>query len=242
MRDRLPAERILSHDVIESGLVTTGAVCDAIVGESLPKTHVAYSVRQRRWIRGDWQNIPFIFGKKGKWPRVSHFGRAIIVQNVVCSLVPAALVVLLAVVAVSDVKKCAWILLLSTFPTLVNIALRCMRGRDSSYKKMAGAAYMLGDLLRGSVMRVMVTFHEAVANLDAITRSLIRFITNKHLMEWESSFSAEQSVGNGLRHTSIKAVAICGALLMLWISMFPLKRSIPLLVLSALWTMGSFLA
>ncbi|MDP4153183.1 MAG: hypothetical protein Q8865_07090, partial [Bacillota bacterium] len=61
----LPEGRILSHDIIEGCCVRTGIAGDIELTDSFPSTPSAYFDRNHRWIRGDIQNLAFIF-KKGK--------------------------------------------------------------------------------------------------------------------------------------------------------------------------------
>eukprot|EP01038_Epipyxis_sp_PR26KG_P000473 gene473-667_t len=52
---------VLSHDLLEGALARTALVTDVQFVEDFP---VLYSVdvsRQHRWVRGDWQLLPFIF-------------------------------------------------------------------------------------------------------------------------------------------------------------------------------------
>lgn len=59
----LPDETILSHDIIESGYLRAGFVPEIRITEGFPKTVMSYYKRLHRWVRGDWQNIRFVFGK-----------------------------------------------------------------------------------------------------------------------------------------------------------------------------------
>ena len=58
---RLPEGRILSHDALEGALLRGGYMSDAAFSDAFPDTPLAYFKRQHRWIRGDWQNAPWIF-------------------------------------------------------------------------------------------------------------------------------------------------------------------------------------
>lgn len=58
----LPEETVLSHDSVEGGYLRAGYVSDIRVFESFPQTTDSFYRRLHRWVRGDWQNIIFIFG------------------------------------------------------------------------------------------------------------------------------------------------------------------------------------
>ena len=58
--DRLPEGRILSHDALEGAYLHGGYMGDVEFCDSFPTRPLAYYKRQHRWIRGDWQNGPWI--------------------------------------------------------------------------------------------------------------------------------------------------------------------------------------
>ena len=67
---RLPEQLILSHDLIEGAHVRVGLASDIELLDDFPADYIAYSGRQHRWIRGDWQIarwcLPKIPGPDGK--------------------------------------------------------------------------------------------------------------------------------------------------------------------------------
>uniref|UniRef100_UPI003FEE995C hypothetical protein n=1 Tax=Candidatus Fimivicinus sp. TaxID=3056640 RepID=UPI003FEE995C len=59
-------ECVLSHDILEGGFLRAGFVSDVQVADGFPGREGAFLDRMHRWVRGDWQNLPFLFkGKKG---------------------------------------------------------------------------------------------------------------------------------------------------------------------------------
>jgi hypothetical protein len=60
---RFPAETLLSHDLIEGAHVGVASASGIELFENLPEDYPAYSRRQHRWIRGDWQISPWIWRK-----------------------------------------------------------------------------------------------------------------------------------------------------------------------------------
>jgi cyclic beta-1,2-glucan synthetase len=55
MHERMPENRILSHDLLEGCYVRAGLLSDVQLYESYPAHYCADVNRRRRWIRGDWQ-------------------------------------------------------------------------------------------------------------------------------------------------------------------------------------------
>ncbi len=96
LRGRIPAETLLSHDLIEGGYARCAFLSDVELTDGFPAGVLSYFQRQHRWIRGDWQTLPWLF------PRVKdETGRRVrnpltpltkwkILDNLSRSLTPAA--------------------------------------------------------------------------------------------------------------------------------------------------------
>ena len=59
---KLPTDKILSHDILEGGILTTGKSKISAL-EDAPQNFCADLERKSRWTRGDLQNLPFAFSK-----------------------------------------------------------------------------------------------------------------------------------------------------------------------------------
>ncbi|HEY6859024.1 MAG TPA: glycosyl transferase, partial [Pseudolabrys sp.] len=57
LKGRFPANRILSHDLLEGCYARAGLLSDAELYEEFPARYSADVARRRRWIRGDWQLV-----------------------------------------------------------------------------------------------------------------------------------------------------------------------------------------
>src|SRR5205807_1149495 len=57
---RFPENRILSHDLLESVYARCGLVSDVTLYEEYPSRYEIDAVRRHRWIRGDWQILPWL--------------------------------------------------------------------------------------------------------------------------------------------------------------------------------------
>ncbi|NLG76576.1 MAG: hypothetical protein GX535_10080 [Xanthomonadaceae bacterium] len=60
LADRLPENRILSHDLLEGCFTRSGLLSDVTLYEDDPATYAADVGRRHRWTRGDWQLLPWI--------------------------------------------------------------------------------------------------------------------------------------------------------------------------------------
>ncbi len=55
-----PDNHILSHDLIEGNFARCGLVTDIELFDDFPARYHAYARREHRWIRGDWQLLPWL--------------------------------------------------------------------------------------------------------------------------------------------------------------------------------------
>ncbi len=61
---RFPSGRILSHDALEGAYLHGAYMGDVEFSDNFPTKPLAYYKRLHRWIRGDWQNAPWIFKRE----------------------------------------------------------------------------------------------------------------------------------------------------------------------------------
>ena len=59
---QIPENSVLSHDLLEGIFTRAGLATDIEVVEEFPSRYSVAAARQHRWVRGDWQLLPWIFG------------------------------------------------------------------------------------------------------------------------------------------------------------------------------------
>jgi len=90
LKGRLPAGRLLSHDLIEGETVGSALASDIVLFDGHPARLSGWQKRLHRWTRGDWQLLPFLWDR-----RLSLLSRHKIWDNLRRSLLPAARIVML---------------------------------------------------------------------------------------------------------------------------------------------------
>ena len=83
---RLPDNRILSHDLLEGCYTRAGLLSDVQLYEDFPSRYRADVSRRHRWIRGDWQLLPWLLRPKIPLSLLSQWK---LIDNLRRSLVPA---------------------------------------------------------------------------------------------------------------------------------------------------------
>src|SRR5690606_14340163 len=104
---RMPDNRILSHDLLEGCYARAGLVSDVQLYEDYPARYAVDVKRRHRWIRGDWQLLPWLLPLVPLQPAaaaptkarernpLSMLSRGQLLDNLRRSLFPSALPVLL---------------------------------------------------------------------------------------------------------------------------------------------------
>ena len=66
--ETFPENHILSHDLIEGNYARCGLLSDTELFDDFPARYHAYARREHRWVRGDWQLLPWL-GRRVPTPR-----------------------------------------------------------------------------------------------------------------------------------------------------------------------------
>lgn len=201
---RAPENALLSHDLFEGIHGRAGLVTDVILLEDYPANYPAQLRRLHRWVRGDWQILPWLF------PRVpAEGGRRIpndlslldrwkIVDNLRRSLLAPALVAFLTL-GWLWLPGPTWVwtllgLLVLALPFLVSLVTYWAR-----YVRGGGKSPVSHDLGRW-LLETAFLLCEAVYMLEAIGVTLVRlFITRRHLLRWVTAAHTLRLFGRDVR-------------------------------------------
>lgn len=202
----LPKETILSHDIVESGYLRTGFVPEICVTEGIPGNVLSYYQRLHRWVRGDWQNIRFIFGKNP----LNAVSRYKMLDSLRRSLTPVVSVTALLISAfMKDYDAIAVALCSATSLAARNLypaVTSLLNGGISSVSRLYFSKTLPSAL--NLFVRAFVFFafsaREAFVCADAIVKALWRLlVSKKKLLEWTTAAQSE-------KNSSIRsAVASC---------------------------------
>jgi len=232
LEHRFPRNAILSHDLLEGAYARAGLVSDVDIVDGYPSQYSTYVRRKHRWVRGDWQIVPWLFSRvpdeKGR--RVDNpiplISRWKIVDNLRRSMVgPATLVLFVAGWFALPGSPVYWTFLTLAIlfaPPGFNFAVAVGRAAFARSLAQAGeACASLGTALTNVFLFLTFLVHDALVSLDAAVRSTYRrAITREHLLEWETAAEAELEAGKPtsldryFAFTPIIAIAI-GAMLLL---------------------------
>ncbi len=196
---KFPENALLSHDLIEGTYARAALVTDVELYDDYPTRYLTYTRRKHRWIRGDWQLLPFIWRHT-----VSAISQWKIYDNLRRSLVEIAqLLLLVAGWTVLPGGPFLWtgLVLAGMFtPYVFSIVLALVTPpRDQSWRAYYVAVWR--DT-RASIAQyvLQVTFlpHQAAVSADAIGRTLWRvFVTHRRMLEWQTASQVERVMAGG---------------------------------------------
>lgn len=201
---RVPENSILSHDLFEGLHCRAALATDIVLYENFPRSYPEYSRRLHRWIRGDWQLIPWLAPSvpAADGNRIANQLSAVdrwkILDNLRRSLVAPSLV-LLAIAGWFVLPGSPWfwtflVVLAQTGQLFVELVGGFARGRRKG--GALGLRAKLYDQAGRALLATVFLLHEAYLSLHAIGTTLWRLgISRRHLLEWTSA----ARVASGMR-------------------------------------------
>jgi cyclic beta-1,2-glucan synthetase len=208
LEQRVPENALLSHDLFEGVHGRAGLVSDVAVLEGFPAHPLAWLRRTHRWIRGDWQLLPWLLptvptaGGLRTRNRLSWTARWKIADNMRRSLLAPALVLLALLGWTILPGSAAWwtgfvagVLAVPVFVGWLDRAYRIVRAHGERIHPLRGR--MLRPLASWAVAFLLLAW-EAVVAADAVLRTLIRLtITHRHLLEWTPAAVTSRRLATG---------------------------------------------
>ena len=201
LRGAISSNTVLSHDLLESSLTRCAFASGIRALDTTPPNFVAFARRDHRWIRGDWQLLPWIFHRSqinwlSRWKMIDNLRRSLTSSASVFAILinviffPQHIWLWVPFVLLGDV----WRFVIFLYETgkqkvlnsSVHIAWRIMLEQ------------FITMLLQTVFFLILLPFN-AYLSLDAIFRTLFRiFISHRNLLEWQSSEAAEKDLSNTL--------------------------------------------
>jgi cyclic beta-1,2-glucan synthetase len=200
LHGRVPDSTLLSHDLFEGVFARAGLASDVEVVEEFPSRYDVASRRNHRWIRGDWQLLPWILGRGprsaephargsvtaiGRWKMLDNLRRSLTAPSIVAALIvgftlPFPLAMLWSTFIIATIALPPLIpVIMEIVPTRPNVSLRShFRALEADFR-LAVAQAGLGVTFIGD---------QAWLAIDAIVRTLFRLVvTRRNLLQWTPS-------------------------------------------------------
>ena len=192
MGDRVPENRMLSHDAVEGAFLRAGFAGDVEVIDGWPGNVLSYFSRMERWTRGDWQNIIWLFrpGKAlpdiEKWKLFDSLRRSLVPVMTTAALLFGFFRPNLGLTGVAALLAMASELLLTTAETM-------LRRTGEQTPRFHSAVFVgVGGGLVRTLLRLLLLPAEAWVCFSAACRALWRLgVSKKRLLEWKTAAQSE---------------------------------------------------
>jgi len=250
----VPENTLLSHDLFEGVHGRAGLASDVVLFEDYPTRYLSFARRMHRWIRGDWQILPWLLPRVRRADgtraqnRLALLDRWRIFDNLRRSLVsPALLALLLAGWLVLPGNPWIWTLLTLAVPTShvflqIVTSLARIRRQPRSGSELARMGRSMPEDLQRLLLYWAFLPHEVSVVLDAVARTLFRLCVSKRcLLEWRSAAHTDRLLRRSGRRLTVwietaaapGVAVLSGLALALW-NPSALGAASPLLALWAL--------
>ena len=188
--DALPEQRILSHDALEGAYLHGGFLGDVELTDTFPAAPLAWGARAHRWIRGDWQNAPWIFSRHAR--ALHPIDRFRLADNLRRSLVAPATwisIFLGCVLRWPGLRLAAYAALLALAQGLIRaLGQPIVHPADTRVRYHSDVLHGLASAVAQTVLRLILLPWEAILNTSAIVTALWRMaVSHRNLLQWQTA-------------------------------------------------------
>jgi cyclic beta-1,2-glucan synthetase len=195
--DRIPENRILSHDLLEGCHARSGLISDVELYEDYPASYLSDMKRRHRWIRGDWQIATWLLpkvpgpGHTSQKNPLSSLSRWKIADNLRRSLLPPALLALFLFGWFISPSPWFWtfigfaMMVPAPFMSFVYTFINKSKEVDYARHTLQAVESFVTNLLQ-QIWTIISLPYEAFINVDAILRTSWRvLISHRYLLQWD---------------------------------------------------------
>jgi len=257
LRDVVPENAVLSHDLLEGSYVRAALVSDLELVDAYPTKYNAYIARLHRWIRGDWQLIPWlgqtVLNKRKEIIKnpLSYISIWKIADNMRRSLVAPSLVLLIILgMSILPGSVFYWlgsVAIVISLPLMISIVEQ-VTGNGMTIRRtkhhISGFFGIKSSLFQLLLTTVFLSFQASMI-LNAISITLVRvIITKKKMLEWVTSDDAEKNQSNSLKSylRSMGLSSLLGLPIIALTYVFKPESSLFSITFLCLWGIAPFVA
>ncbi len=198
LKDAIPENTVLSHDLLEGCYLRCGLVSDVMLMDGYPTKYTSFMNRLSRWIRGDWQIIRWL----GYNSPLNFLSKYKIFDNLRRSLLEISILVSLAYIYIIknifNIKIIGLSLIIVgvvIIPYILEIFNYLIAKKEGEEKQKTFTPKVTG--LKGIILRAILTLgclpYKGYVSLKAILKTIYRLLfTHKNLLEWTTSEEAEK--------------------------------------------------
>ena len=188
--DALPEQRILSHDALEGAYLHGGFLGDVELTDTFPTAPLAWGARAHRWIRGDWQNAPWIFSRRARALHpIDRFRLADSLRRSLVAPATWAAIFLGCVLRWPGLRLAAYAALLALAQGLIfALGHPIVHPADARVRYHSSVLPGLAAAVVQTVLRLILLPWEALLNASAIVTALWRMtVSHRDLLQWQTA-------------------------------------------------------
>lgn len=188
--DALPEQRILSHDALEGAYLHGGFLGDVELTDTFPAAPLAWGARAHRWIRGDWQNAPWIFSRRARALHpIDRFRLADSLRRSLVAPATWAAIFLGCVLRWPGLRLAAYAALLALAQGLIfALGHPIVHPADARVRYHSSVLPGLAAAVVQTVLRLILLPWEAFLNASAIVTALWRMtVSHRNFLQWQTA-------------------------------------------------------
>lgn len=198
MKNAIPENTVLSHDLLEGCYLRCGLVSDIMLMDGYPTKYTSFMNRLSRWTRGDWQIIKWLSYKSplnllSKYKIFDNLRRSLFEVSILISLIYINIIRIIFDINIIGIDII--LILIKLTPYILELFNYIVVKKDGEKKQKTFTPQISG--LKGIFLRTIISLgcipYKAYSELKAITKTIYRLlVTHKNLLEWTTSEEAEK--------------------------------------------------
>ena len=204
---RFPDNTVLSHDLLEGAYLRCAFAGDIELTDGYPAKVTTFYDRMHRWTRGDWQSLPWLFGRVRtadgtvKKNHLSQIDKWKIADNLRRSLVPVFSFASLFFAMLTNNRALLWAGLVAVLAAASHLVIA---STADIFKKGRGRVRYHSTILSGiagqfvqTLLRLVFLPYESWVCLSAAATALYRMtVSKRYLLAWVTAADSENRTKN----------------------------------------------
>lgn len=240
LRNAIPENTVLSHDLLEGSYLRCGLATDIVLMDGYPSKYTSFMNRLSRWIRGDWQISSWLdktncINTLSKYKILDNLRRSLFEISIIIAFV--YLYLINSIYRQSVVGAIVGLVIIVIIPFIIEIFNNLIGRKENERIQKTFTPKITG--IKGAILRAIITFaclpYKAYISLKAIIKTMYRMrVTHKNLLEWTTSEEAEKSSKTDLfSYIKIMIINILLGIISIWIA--AQRMCISNYIFGALW-------
>lgn len=195
LRNSIPENQVLSHDLIEGAYLRCGLASDIVLMDDMPSNYISYKMRKERWARGDTQAIPWL--KSG----LNFLSKYKIKDNINRNFNSIFILLSFVILLVKSSKYVFLPLIFLIYPVIIELIDSLIIDAKNKIKFHTFSKNF--SPIEKTILQAFVKFitlpDMAFTQISAFAKSIYRMkFSHNFLLEWTTSKEAESINKNSL--------------------------------------------